>query len=56
MAKKSAPDAIQTRALPAHCPACLFGALTRLSESGGVTRVTCQDCAWSERYLILERV
>lgn len=51
MSKKTA-DPIVTRELPAHCPACWFGAVTPKSESGAVTRLTCDDCAWSERYLV----
>ena len=56
MAKKLQSQPIDTRALPQRCPACWFGALTRTSESGAVTRLTCADCAWSERYLVVERV
>ena len=54
MAKKpKSPDAITTRVLPRICPACAYDAPIPTRESGGVTRVTCPQCMWSERYLVV---
>lgn len=54
---KTAPGPIVTTAagVPRKCPACWQTVPTRTSESGGVTRLTCPNCQWSERYLILEK-
>ena len=59
MAKKfSKPDYIATVAasLPRICPACANMPLLRTSESGGVLRLTCAPCAWTERYLVTNAV
>lgn len=55
--KPKTPQAIVTTAAktPRRCPACWQTVPTRTSESGGVTRLTCPNCQWSERYLILEK-
>jgi RNase P subunit RPR2 len=48
------PTAIVTTSaqLPRRCPACWMAVPTRTSESGGVTRLTCGACGWSERYIV----
>ncbi len=58
MAKSKTPDAIQTKraGLPQHCPACWFGVPQRSAESGAVTRLTCLNCGWSERYRVTDAV
>jgi hypothetical protein len=57
--KKSKPEpAIVTLAarVPRRCPANWDRVPTRTSESGGVTRLTCEGCGWTERYLVVERM
>jgi hypothetical protein len=49
-------DAIVTLRYPAICPACAHPAPERTSESAGVVRLWCPRCAWSERYLLVERM
>lgn len=54
---KPAPFITTTAAqLPRRCPACWQTVPTRTSESGGVTRLTCGACQWSERYMVTDRV
>ena len=47
---------ILTLALPVRCPALWDSVPARTSESGGVTRLTCAACGWSERYLVVARL
>jgi hypothetical protein len=42
--------------LPRRCPANWDRVPTRTSESGGVIRLTCGGCGWSERYLVVEKM
>lgn len=56
MAKKSKPpDAIRTTLakLPTRCPKGWCAAVTQTRESGGVVRLTCWTCGWTERYLVI---
>lgn len=45
-------DAIVTARLPMICPACADPHPAPTRESGGVTRLTCLVCSWTERYLV----
>lgn len=56
MAKQQGPIQTTTAKLPKRCPALWDSVPTRTSESGGVTRLTCAECGWSERYLVVDRV
>lgn len=42
--------------LPRRCPALWDAVPTRTSESGGVTRLTCPVCGWTERYRVTDAV
>lgn len=55
--KPSAPS-IRTTAsgVPRRCPACWGSVPVRTSESGGVVRLTCPACGWSERYLVVDKI
>jgi hypothetical protein len=55
--KPKPPQAIVTAlsGLPRRCPSCWQTVPARTSESGGVTRLSCEACGWTERYLIVER-
>lgn len=44
-------SAILTKSLPLRCPGC-WGAHTATRESGGVVRLTCARCEWTERYVV----
>lgn len=58
--KKSKPaaPAIVTTAdrVPRRCPRNWDSTPVRTSESGGVVRLTCWACGWSERYLVVDRI
>jgi len=61
MAKSSLlkkPSAIITLAkdVPTRCPALWDAEPTRAYESGGVIRLTCPVCGWTERYLVTDAV
>lgn len=56
MAKPQGPILTTAAMLPRRCPALWDSVPTRTSESGGVTRLTCVVCGWTEAYLVLERV
>lgn len=42
--------------LPKRCPALWDAIPTRTQESGGVTRLTCAVCKWTERYIVTDKV
>lgn len=52
MSKKPKHEPIVTTAarLPHICPSCIAPDLLRLSLAGGRIALTCQQCAWTERY------
>lgn len=50
------PIATTAAKLPRRCPALWDSVPVRTSESGGVTRLTCPECKWTERYIITDRV
>lgn len=55
MASKPDPVIRTTAAkLPRRCPKLWDAVCVRTSESGGVTRLTCPACNWSERYLVID--
>ncbi len=58
MRKPKSPDAILTKqaALPQRCPACWGSIPVSVHESGGVTRLTCLACKWTERYRVTDSV
>lgn len=56
MAKAIGPIHTIAAQLPRRCPAQWDAVPVRTSESGGVTRLTCPVCGWSERYLVVDRV
>lgn len=57
MSKHPSGPIITTAAqLPRRCPAQWDSVPTRTSERGGVTRLTCAACGWSEAYLVVARV
>lgn len=56
MAKVADPIMTTAAGLPRRCPALWDSVPVRTQESGGVTRLTCMSCNWTERYLVLERV
>jgi hypothetical protein len=58
MSKAKPHSPIETKAadLPRRCPAQWDAVPVRTSESGGVTRLTCPACGWSERYMVTDRV
>lgn len=54
--KRETAIATTASGLPRRCPANWDSVPTRTSESGGVTRLTCGACGWSERYLVVDQV
>lgn len=58
MSKPAQSPIVTTEAnLPSRrCPALWDSVPVRTSESGGVTRLTCEACGWSERYLVVAKL
>lgn len=58
MSRTPWPGYITTKAadLPKRCPALYDSVPTRTSESGGITRLTCAKCGWTEAYLVTDRI
>jgi hypothetical protein len=50
MKKPHGPIETKAAGPSVRCPANVDAVPTRTSESGGVTRLTCPACGWSERY------
>lgn len=55
-AKPQGPILTTIAKLPRRCPALWDSVPTRTQESGGVTRLTCAACGWTERYVVKDRV
>lgn len=56
MAKLAEPIITTPEQIPRRCPALWDSVPIRTSESGGVTRLTCMACGWTERYVVVARV